>query len=139
MKREDVLNFLKNQFDAEVKQSSSKRYLKTHVNPDFNFRSASDYIRSDYVVRTEQVIDLSFTETDLERFIDFVAWLDERSDTNPYQTLPSHNQFGIKESPYVQFCIEKFEQDRRERELRKETPALHDAWVQYQAMLALLK
>lgn len=143
MKHEDVLNFLKVQFDAEVKKSGNKRYRQT-MSPLFDEAELDTYSRKDYVVSTQELIDISFTEPDLNRFIDFIAWLDDRCERDDpgyayNNAYTANNGFGIRESPYVKHCIEKSQDDNRERRLRKENPALQDAWVTYRAMLALLK
>lgn len=114
-------------FNAEIQEISSVRRA---IAPTRYYRYDDAYPRdADYYVEEIPVYSIQMTSLDMEAFFDYINHLENRVDRYGDYTDAKY---------FVDHRYDEFAENAREEKLRRENPALQDAWEQYQAMKALL-
>ena len=118
---------LKSRFDARIVTAGERKHIPYS-------RMSMDMTRSEINAtiqyETEQVVAIKMGERDLEKFFDYLDWLENDSRHYPIQ---------YDENRFIQYLHMKMDEEYHEKKLRDQNPALRDAWEQYQALKILLE
>jgi hypothetical protein len=119
---------LKNRFGAKIERTHERKYHTRQIPLDYSTASKFDKILPEY--QTEHIWAIKMGERDLEKFFDYLDWLENDSRHHPIQ---------YDENRFIQYMHMKMDEERDEAQLRKQYPLLQSAWEQYMAALALVK
>jgi hypothetical protein len=118
---------LKNRFGAKIERTHERKYHQRMIPLDYSTASNFDKILPEY--QTEHIWAIKMGERDLEKFFDYLDWLEQDARHEPIQ---------YDENRFIQYMHKQMDAEYNEKKLREQNPALQDAWEQYQAMKALL-
>ena len=119
---------LQQRFNAKIEQTHERKYHARSVPLDYSTASKFDKILPEY--QTEHIWAIKMGARDLEKFFEYLDWLE-----NDYRRGPSQHD----ESSFIQYMHRQMTEERDEVQLRKQYPLLQSAWEQYRAALALVK
>lgn len=116
-------------FNAEIHQVSSVRRA---IAPTRYYRYDDRLYpyEMDYHMEEIPVYSIQMTSLDMEAFFDYIHHLENRVDR--YEDYTDAKYF-------VDHRYDEFAENAREEKLRRENPALQDAWEQYQALKIMLE
>jgi hypothetical protein len=119
---------LRQRFDAKIERTHERKYHMRQIPLDYSTASKFDKILPEY--QTEHIWVIKMGERDLEKFFDYLDWLEQDSRHEPIQ---------YDENRFIQYMRKHMDTEHNEAQLRKQYPMLQSAWEQYRAALALVK
>lgn len=119
-----------NRFDARIKDSG---YAYDSSNVDFYSHEDFSYTASmdAYHVKKVKTVSIDMTENSLYNLLDYLEFCERGH--NRYRSSDNDDM-----SSYKRYYTEIMCKNHEEEKIRKEHPALQDAWEQYEAMKILL-
>lgn len=127
--RDRQVRNLKSRFDAQIVSAGERKHIPySRMSMDMTRPELGAMIQYE----TEQVVAIKMGERDMGRFLDYIDWLER----NP----PIAQGYAqMEENAFIRHTKEKMDEEYHEKKLRDQTPALQDAWEQYQALKIMLE
>jgi hypothetical protein len=121
-----------NRFDARIKDSG---YAYDSSNVDFYSHEDFSYTASmdAYHVKKVKTVSICMTENSLYNLLDYLEFC-EQDRIRHLSTDSDYDGISTRQKYYDEIMREKYDEEK----LRKQHPALQDAWEQYEAMKILI-
>lgn len=127
---EQKIEKFERRYDARVQDSG---YAYDMRNTDFLYPASMDASYPSYYAKKVKTVSVNMTESSLYNLLDYLDYC-EQDRSRHISSNSDYDGISTRQKYYDAIMREKYDEEK----LRKQYPALQDAWEQYEAMKILL-